>query len=142
MSDDSDLDNMNPLELLTELQRIYHPIMRDRQNELFPICNTLNIAFDVMLNVSCTACPLQIEGGAANGNYIYFRSRWDNWEFHVVARKDDLYSAPPLFFLDGVAETSGSWMEPSEAHAVLTDCLTKYAVAGDADRDGSEEAGR
>jgi hypothetical protein len=129
MSDeDDDLNDMNPLELLAEMQRIYQPVMRDRQNELFPICNTLNIDFNVMLTVTCTACPLQIEGSAANGNYIYFRSRWDNWEFHVVATKDNLYTGSDLFAMDGVAETGGSWMEPSEAHAILVDCLTQYAA--------------
>lgn len=62
---------------------------------------------------TCNGCPIQFEGRLKDGNYFYFRARWDGWELNIGETKDDAIAAlardRPIYKYNGDFRSAG-WM--------------------------------
>lgn len=73
------------------------------------------------LMVTCSACPVQIEG-EVDGAYLYFRARSEHWRCTIG---EDFSVGDKV---EG-GEFSASWMPPEQVEVALRRAITEYRNA-------------
>jgi hypothetical protein len=118
----------------------FRTYMSKRDEAFAQILTALQEQYDCALEMTCEACPVQIEG-TIDGYALYFRSRWDTWRLAIAPTLDEAVAAGQtanlVFYHEGSVGDSGfdaSWLEPEQLEIVLGACLAAYRA--DANQSG------
>lgn len=107
--------------------------IRQQANNASDAVSRINDEYaNVDLELTCFACPVQIEG-KVDGIPMYFRSRWETWEFAMdhndpVGVTILIDKSGAVFSREGECEGdfSASWMDGVELYSTLKKCIDSY----------------
>ena len=119
-------------ELLQRLSQGLAPAIEARAPRLQTARTNLDL-LGYSAEITCEACPLQIEGTLPNGERFYFRARWDRASLEIGSREDPdshaLFDHPERTWRRSVADWTApeaSWLDPPEAVRLLMEWVRDF----------------